>query len=100
VAQQVGAGRSVAAGLAGNDIRVNCTNPGLVATDMTARVMQYPEVLPVVLNLIPMKRAGDPDEIARRPSKGTGATARRHAHRAHRGRDRCRTAQDTRAEGT
>lgn len=57
--------RNLSAELAANNIRVNCINPGLIATDMTAWVMQNPEVLPVVLNLIPMKRAGDPDEIAK-----------------------------------
>ena len=57
--------RNLAAELAPNGIRVNCINPGLIATDMTAWVMQNPEVLPVVLNLIPMKRAGEPDEIAK-----------------------------------
>ena len=57
--------RNLSAELASNNIRVNCINPGLIATDMTAWVMQNPEVLPVVLNLIPMKRAGDPDEIAK-----------------------------------
>ncbi len=57
--------RNLAAELAPNGIRVNCINPGLIATDMTAWVMQNPDVLPVVLNLIPMKRAGEPDEIAK-----------------------------------
>jgi NAD(P)-dependent dehydrogenase (short-subunit alcohol dehydrogenase family) len=57
--------RNLAAELAPNNIRVNCINPGLIATDMTAWVLQNPEILPVVLNLIPMKRAGDPDEIAK-----------------------------------
>lgn len=57
--------RNLAAELAPSNIRVNCINPGLIATDMTAWVMQNPEVLPVVLNLIPMKRAGEPDEIAK-----------------------------------
>jgi NAD(P)-dependent dehydrogenase (short-subunit alcohol dehydrogenase family) len=57
--------RNLAAELAPHKIRVNCINPGLIATDMTAWVMQNPEVLPVVLNLIPMKRAGEPDEIAK-----------------------------------
>ena len=44
---------------------MNCINPGLIATDMTAWVMDDAIVLPIVLNNIPMKRAGDPDEIAK-----------------------------------
>ena len=38
--------------------------PGLIATDMTAWVMQDPQVLPVILERIPLGRAGAPDEIA------------------------------------
>lgn len=57
--------RNLATELAPHHIRVNCINPGLIATDMTAWVMQDPVVLPLVLNGIPMKRAGDPDEIAK-----------------------------------
>src|SRR6266540_5885387 len=57
--------RNLAAELAPNKIRVNCINPGLIATDMTAWVMKDPQILPVVLNNIPLKRAGEPDEIAK-----------------------------------
>jgi glucose 1-dehydrogenase/3-oxoacyl-[acyl-carrier protein] reductase len=51
--------------LAPQNIRVNCINPGLIATDMTDWVMKDPQILPVVLNNIPLKRAGEPDEIAK-----------------------------------
>ena len=57
--------RNLAAELAEHKIRVNCINPGLIATDMTAWVMQNKEILPVILDKIPMKRAGEPDEIAK-----------------------------------
>jgi NAD(P)-dependent dehydrogenase (short-subunit alcohol dehydrogenase family) len=57
--------RNLASELAPNNIRVNCINPGLIATDMTAWVMKDPQVLPIVLNNIPLKRAGEPDEIAK-----------------------------------
>ena len=57
--------RNLASELAPYHIRVNCINPGLIATDMTAWVMEDPVVLPIVLNNIPMKRVGDPDEIAK-----------------------------------
>ena len=56
--------RNLAAELAPQRIRVNCINPGLIATDMTAWVMQDPQVLPVILERIPLGRAGAPDEIA------------------------------------
>ena len=57
--------RNLAAELAPHHIRVNCINPGLIATDMTDWVMKDPQILPMVLNNIPLKRAGEPDEIAR-----------------------------------
>lgn len=57
--------RNLASELAPHHIRVNCINPGLIATDMTAWVMEDAVVLPMVLGNIPMKRAGEPDEIAK-----------------------------------
>lgn len=57
--------RNLAAELAEHNIRVNCINPGLIATDMTAWVMQNEEILPIILDKIPSKRAGEPDEIAK-----------------------------------
>lgn len=56
---------NAAAELAEQEIRVNCVHPGLIDTDMTAGVMQDPEVRPVVLERIALGRAGDPDEIGR-----------------------------------
>ena len=56
--------RNMAAELAPYDIRVNCINPGLIATEMTRWVMDDPQILPVVLDKIPMHRAGKPEEIA------------------------------------
>jgi len=56
--------RNMAAELAPYNIRVNCINPGLIATEMTRWVMDDPEILPVVLDKIPMRRAGRPEEIA------------------------------------
>lgn len=57
--------RNLAAELAEHNIRVNCINPGLVATDMTAWVMEDKEVLPIVLGQIPLHRAGNPEDIAK-----------------------------------
>lgn len=49
--------------LAPYNIRVNCINPGLIETDMTSWVMKDPNILPVVLEKIALKRAGQPSEI-------------------------------------
>lgn len=57
--------RNLAAELAPHRIRVNCINPGLIATDMTDWVMKDEQILPIVLDKIPMQRAGEPDEIAK-----------------------------------
>ncbi len=51
--------------LAPHNIRVNCINPGLIDTPMTAWVMKDPQVLPQVLERIALKRAGQPEEIGR-----------------------------------
>jgi NAD(P)-dependent dehydrogenase (short-subunit alcohol dehydrogenase family) len=54
---------NLAVELAEHNIRVNCVNPGLIDTDMTSWVMKDPDVLPIVLDKIALKRAGNPDEI-------------------------------------
>jgi 3-oxoacyl-[acyl-carrier protein] reductase len=51
--------------LAPHNIRVNCINPGLIATDMTDWVMKDAQILPIILDKIPLHRAGEPDEIAK-----------------------------------
>lgn len=56
--------RNLATELAPHGIRVNCVNPGLIATDMTDWVMKDEQILPVVLEKIPLHRAGIPDEVA------------------------------------
>lgn len=55
---------NLAAELAEHGIRVNCVHPGVIETDMTQWVIKDPEVLPVVLDKIPLHRAGQPDEVA------------------------------------
>jgi len=57
--------RNMAAELAIHNIRVNCINPGLIATDMTRWVLDDPQILPVVLEKIALHRAGQPEEIAK-----------------------------------
>jgi glucose 1-dehydrogenase/3-oxoacyl-[acyl-carrier protein] reductase len=54
---------NLAVELAPHQIRVNCINPGLIDTDMTSWVMKDPNILPVVLEKIALKRAGTPSEI-------------------------------------
>ena len=49
--------------MAAHHIRVNCINPGLIDTDMTEWVMKNAEILPIVLDKIALKRAGQPSEI-------------------------------------
>ncbi len=56
--------RNLAAELAPHGIRVNCVHPGLIDTDMTQWVMGDAAILPVVLDKIPLHRAGSPREIA------------------------------------
>lgn len=56
---------NLAVELAPHNIRVNCINPGLIDTDMTAWVMKDANILPIVLDKIALHRAGRPDEIGR-----------------------------------
>ena len=55
--------RSMAAELAEYGIRVNCLHPGLFDTDMTSWVMDDPDILPIVLQKIPLGRAAQPKEL-------------------------------------
>lgn len=54
---------NLAAELAEHGIRVNCIHPGLIDTPMTEWVMKNPEILPIVLDKIALKRAGTAAEI-------------------------------------
>jgi NAD(P)-dependent dehydrogenase (short-subunit alcohol dehydrogenase family) len=56
--------RNLAAELAPHGIRVNCVHPGLIETDLTQWVMGDPAILPIVLDKIPLHRAGSPREVA------------------------------------
>lgn len=55
----IGATKSLAQELARREITVNCVAPGLIETEMTAKVSRE-EVLPS----IPMRRFGRPEEVA------------------------------------
>lgn len=54
---------NLAAELATHNIRVNCVHPGLIDTDMTSWVMKDPNILPIVLEKIALRRPGQPSEI-------------------------------------
>lgn len=56
--------RTLAAAWAGDGIRVNGIAPGLIATKMTAATTDHPERLARRLEGIPLKRLGEPPEIA------------------------------------
>jgi 3-oxoacyl-[acyl-carrier protein] reductase len=55
----IGATKSLAIELAKRNITVNCVAPGLIETAMTADVP-----LEEALKMVPMRRAGKPDEVA------------------------------------
>jgi len=55
----IGATKALAIELASREITVNCVAPGLIETDMVAKVP-----LDEALKLIPAKRIGKPEEVA------------------------------------
>ena len=55
----IGACKSLALELAKRNITVNCIAPGVIETDMTA---DFPQE--IVEQMVPMRRAGKPDEVA------------------------------------
>lgn len=54
--------KSIAVDLAGFGITANCVAPGLIDTDMTAKIPE--EAKAAILGKIPLKRAGQPSEVA------------------------------------
>ncbi len=58
--------RTAAVEYAKQNIRINVINPGLVMTEMVARVWrEHPEYFETILDLVPMGRAAEPSEIAK-----------------------------------
>lgn len=47
-----------------SNVRVNCIAPGLVQTDFARYLWENPEILKVATDPAPLKRIGQPDEIA------------------------------------
>ncbi len=56
--------RNLAAELGPHQVRVNCIAPGLIRTDFARALWENPQTLKLVTDLTPMKRIGEPDEIA------------------------------------
>jgi NAD(P)-dependent dehydrogenase (short-subunit alcohol dehydrogenase family) len=56
--------KTLAYELAGNKIRVNCIAPGFVDTKFAAAVLKNETLLEEVMRITPMRRYGQPDEIA------------------------------------
>tara|TARA_R100000027_G_scaffold67314_2_gene65546 strand:+ start:23479 stop:24228 length:750 start_codon:yes stop_codon:yes gene_type:complete len=61
-AGMIGFTKSLAKELAARSITVNSVAPGFIATDMTQKLGD--EIQTNILKMIPMKRMGDPEEIA------------------------------------
>ena len=56
--------KALAAEWAKSGVRVNALAPGYVATDMTLKMRERPELFDVWLDMTPMGRIGEPSEIA------------------------------------
>jgi len=60
----IGLTRQIACEVASMGINVNAICPGAIATNMTKDILADPSQQEGILTLIPMKRVGQPDEIA------------------------------------
>lgn len=58
----IGLSKSIALEMGGRNIRCNVIAPGFISTDMTANLPK--EVIEQYLNEIPLKRMGNPEEVA------------------------------------
>jgi NAD(P)-dependent dehydrogenase (short-subunit alcohol dehydrogenase family) len=56
--------RNLAAEFGPHQVRVNCIAPGLIKTDFARALWENPSTLQLVTNMTPMKRIGEPEEIA------------------------------------
>ena len=56
--------KNIAAEFGHKNIRANSIAPGLIKTDFAKALWENPDILKTVLSTTPMKRIGEPDEIA------------------------------------
>jgi len=56
--------KNIAAEFGNKNIRANSIAPGLIKTDFAKGLWENPDILNTVLQSNPMKRIGEPDEIA------------------------------------
>ena len=56
--------RNLAVEYGPHNVRINCIAPGLVKTDFARALWEDPERLEKVNNVVPLRRIGEPDEIA------------------------------------
>ena len=56
--------KNIATEFGHKNIRANSIAPGLIKTDFAKALWENPDILKTVLGSTPMKRIGDPDEIA------------------------------------
>ena len=56
--------RNLAVEFGASGVRVNCIAPGLIQTDFAKALWQNPDILKATTDPMPMKRIGQPDEIA------------------------------------
>jgi NAD(P)-dependent dehydrogenase (short-subunit alcohol dehydrogenase family) len=56
--------RNLAAEFGPHQVRVNCIAPGLIRTDFARALWENPVVLKTVTDMTPMRRIGEPEEIA------------------------------------
>jgi NAD(P)-dependent dehydrogenase (short-subunit alcohol dehydrogenase family) len=56
--------RNLAAEFGPHQVRVNCIAPGLIRTDFARALWENPQTLQMVTGVTPMRRIGEPEEIA------------------------------------
>jgi len=60
----IGFSKSLAAEVASRGLTVNVVAPGFIETPMTANIRQSPEWMDTVMQMTPMQRMGQANEIA------------------------------------
>jgi 3-oxoacyl-[acyl-carrier protein] reductase len=63
-AGMIGLTKSLAREFASRNVTVNAVAPGFIATDMTTEFVTKPELAAKILEVVPLKRFGEPSDIA------------------------------------